>query len=903
MKRRDLFKYGAMAVSVPAAGALATNIGTKSPLSTPNVLLTRSNQLGWLETLEPAYAAGQTWGLPWPKGTVNASDSFALVDEAGAKQPLQTWPTAYWPDGSVKWTAHATASGQKFGQKFSLQKSASPKASKTVSVKEQGDIFIVDTGLIRCVIGKRGDQIIQSITRSGKTLLQNARFLGQSQSQADYEFGEAPALETFSAKITRSTLEQKGPLRAVIKLEGVHTRGAREWLPFSLRLYFYAGGESVKISHTFIYDGDEYKDFIRAMGLRFEVPQRDELYNRHVRFVGENSGLWAESPLGITGLRRDPGKAVRDAQIEGRATPPIAEWDKRVSDRMQWIPVWNDYTLSQLSANGFAIKKRTKVGHAWIDADQGTHASGIAYVGGVSGGVLFGMRDFWQLHPTQIDIRHAGADTAEATLWMWSPEAPPMDLRFYHDGMGQDTFEKQRDALDITYEDYEPGFGSPQGIARTTDITLLALDKTPDRQTSIALADTIRKPAQVIASPQTYLTAGVFGGLWSLPDRTSAAKSALEDRLDWAVNFYTQQVQQRHWFGFWNYGDVMHTYDADRHVWRYDVGGYAWDNSELSPDLWLWYSFLRTGSPQAFRLAEAMTRHNRDVDIYHLGRFAGLGTRHNVQHWGCSAKQLRISTSAYRRFHYFLTGDERTGDVLWEVVEADKQLVNVTPGRKLGANAPDKNDTYIGIGTDFGSAAANWLTAWERTGDKRYLQWLTQAMNAIGNSKLGFFAKGYTFDPTTKAMLAVEGELNSQDKLQVSHLNAVFGLIEVCAELNQLINVPSFKAAWLRYGRFYNAPKEQQKTEFGTTLAGNELTVAHSRLTAYVAQQSGDENLAARAWSEFFRDGNHVPETRRIEGPAVLNPIDEAAWVSTNDAAQWGLAAIQNLALVGKALK
>jgi hypothetical protein len=34
----------------------------------------------------------------------------------------------------------------------------------------------------------------------------------------------------------------------------------------------------------------------------------------------------------------------------------------------------------------------------------------------------------------------------------------------------------------------------------------------------------------------------------------------------------------------------------------------------------------------------------------------------------------------------------------------------------------------------------------------------------------------------------------------------------------------------------------------------------------------------------------------------VLNPIDEATWVSTNDAAQWGLAAIQNLALIGNTL-
>jgi hypothetical protein len=32
-----------------------------------------------------------------------------------------------------------------------------------------------------------------------------------------------------------------------------------------------------------------------------------------------------------------------------------------------------------------------------------------------------------------------------------------MDLRFYHDGLGQDTYEKQyQGGLEITYEDYEP---------------------------------------------------------------------------------------------------------------------------------------------------------------------------------------------------------------------------------------------------------------------------------------------------------------------------------------------------------------------------------------------------------------------------------------------------------------
>ncbi|MCZ9343796.1 Tat pathway signal sequence domain protein, partial [Streptomyces sp. TRM76130] len=84
---------------------------------------------------------------------------------------------------------------------------------------------------------------------------------------------------------------------------------------------------------------------------------------------------------------------------------------------------------------------------------------------------------------------------------------------------------------------------------------------------------------------------------------------------------YKDQVEQRRWYGFWDYGDIMHTYDTVRHQWRYDVGGYAWDNSELSPDLWLWYAYLRSGRADIFRFAEAMTRHTGEVDVYHLGEW------------------------------------------------------------------------------------------------------------------------------------------------------------------------------------------------------------------------------------------------------------------------------------------
>jgi hypothetical protein len=68
-----------------------------------------------------------------------------------------------------------------------------------------------------------------------------------------------------------------------------------------------------------------------------------------------------------------------------------------------------------------------------------------------------------------------------------------------------------------------------------------------------------------------------------------------------------------------------------------------------------------------------------------------------------------------------------------------------------------------------------------------------------------------------------------------------------------------------------------------------------------------DPALARRAWQEFYagRAGFKPDQpfaTKRISGPAVMNPVDEAAWVSTNEAAQWGLAAIECLAFAAAGL-
>jgi hypothetical protein len=664
--------------------------------------------------------------------------------------------------------------------------------------------------------------------------------------------------------------------------------------------------------HTITYDGTQEPgrnsgDFIRGLGVRFTVPMRDAAYDRHVRLAGETiggkTGFLTEAVQGITGLRRDPGATVRAAQVAGEKLADPATWDQRVTTRLQYIPQWGDYTLSQLSADGFTLRKRTTPGHGWIGAGGGGRATGFGYVGGASGGLSFGLRDFWQKHPAQLDIRDAHTDEAEVTLWLWSPEAQPMDLRFYHDGMGQDTYAEQLEGLNITYEDYEPEFGTPYGIARTSELYFWANAATPTAAVLAEQAAAVRTPAQLAAAPAVLHRAGVFGGLFAPVDRSTAAKAAIEDHLDFLFTYYKDQVEQRRWYGFWDYGDIMHTYDPSRHQWCYDVGGYAWDNSELSPDLWLWYAYLRSGRADIFRFAEAMTRHTGEVDVYHLGQWAGLGTRHGVQHYADSAKQQRISNTTYRRYYYFLTADERVGDLMHANVDSDETFLVLDPIRKIRTEpyTPDRHALSIGFGTDWSGLASAWLTEWERHGPKaeKAKARLLGTMETIAAQPNGFVQGSGLYDLDTGRFA-----IATTPVVGVSHLSAVFGLVEICAEVIDLVEVDGFKAAWLDYCRYFNATKTQQAARYGSNFGTLLLFQGHARLDAYAAVQTGDDTLAARAWSKFYNSDGYVEtatswKTTALTGPDVLVPGGEAAWVSTNSTAQYGLAAIQNLALVG----
>jgi hypothetical protein len=190
---------------------------------------------------------------------------------------------------------------------------------------------------------------------------------------------------------------------------------------------------------------------------------------------------------------------------------------------------------------------------------------------------------------------------------------------------------------------------------------------------------------------------------------------------------------------------------------------------------------------------------------------------------------------------------------------------------------------------------AAWLTEWERGGDPAAYRKLLATMRTIGAMPNGFVTGSGLYNLQT-------GEFGPAAKtVSVSDLSAMFGQVEINAELIDLLDVPEFTTAWLKYCKFFNATKAEQAAEFGTDFGTQILRQGHSRLTAYASVHLQDPALATRAWSEFYTGDGYGPSLpwKAVHVTGTLNPVDEATWISTNYTALYGLAAIQSLALIG----
>ncbi|MGA3182122.1 MAG: Tat pathway signal sequence domain protein [Verrucomicrobiota bacterium] len=818
-------------------------------------------KLDWLDGKPPAVRQSVSWGVPWPKGKVRKTDSFALKTADGNAVPAQSWPTAYWPDGSIMWSGHTITATPDMAGPLEISVGATADPAFKIACSQDSQAITIDTGVIRVRLPKQGSSLIESIFLGDRKIAQDGKLVCQLEDRSDLETARTIRQEDFISRIKTVTLEQQGPIRAVVKVEGDHksATSARAWLPFVVRFYFSAGLDSIRIVHSFVFDSDGQKDFIKGLGIWFSVPLREEVINRHVRFGGDE-GMWAEPVEPLVGRRvitSGDQSQIFPTQLAGQRIPNADQYVPAQQQYIRDIANWDDYKLTQANANGFVIQKRTQSKSSWLHAAEGKRALGLVFLGDVTGGLAVDVKKFWQKNPSALEIHGATSPLGELRVWLWSPDVPAMDMRHY-DIKGH--------GLDMAYEDWKEGWDSPLGVANTAELTLWAFPSVPANADLVKMAQAGAEPSLLVCAPRYYHDQRAFG-FWSLPDRSSAVRRSMEDQNEAAMIFYRDEVDQRSWYGLWDYGDMGRMYDEIRHVWRYDIGGQAWNNTELLPDFWLWYNFLRTGRADYFRLAEAMTRNTSEVDIHHLGRFAPLGSRHNVNHWGDGAKQPRISLAGLKRFYYFLTTDERIGDLMREQLTADATYAQV---KKTDPRMPESGQyASASFGTDWAAYCSNWLTEYERTLDTRWLDKIKAGMDsqlALAGAPGQLLGAG-PYDPATGKFMGGGrggGRGGGGGGGGPTGFDLLFGTVEVMAELELVVEHPNYWEAWHQYA----------VRTVGQPMAYAAYVTKDAALGRQVAQ-----TLIAASQHHEIRPGafgvNFDVKPHRVTGPDVPSPVWE----------------------------
>lgn len=835
-----------------------------------------------------------TWGCVWDKGTLKNLNALVLKNSDNAYVAMQSRVTAWWPDGSIKWTAH-TAEASLMGECAVVAAEADNKVylrqtERQIKVCEDENGWRIDNSFFNFYIPKSGRNIFENVKTGGKEVITFADCILLLEERIFEKGGETRITRQYAGSISKVSIVEKGPLQLVVKYEGIHVRNDVEKIPFVIYMKLGLGDSNFKFTHTFFYDGDEDRDFLKGIGVRFNMPVKGGIYNRHVKFQGDY-GFMHEAAALLLGGKKFSWSVYEDQMNEICLGDDYVEIDK-VKESIEFFPYWDTYEFYQDSASHFAVRKKIKDENCcYLDCLSGNRTKGGASFGSENGSFAFAIRDFWEKYPSGYTFKGLSSDMAEAVVWFYAPQAAEaMDFRHYaNTGYSQ-----------VYYEGYPFKGADPKGIACTSEMAAGYFDKIiPSDAELYEFSNMVDKPAQYVGNPEYYHDRKAFGA-WSLVNKDTKVREELENWLEYLTEFYMNETEKRNWYGMFNYGDIMHRYDSYRHVWRYDMGGFAWDNTELVPTYWIWYMFLRTGREDIFSFGERLTRHTSEVDVYHMGPLKGLGSRHNVRHWGCPCKEIRVAMAGHHRFYYYLTGDYRLGDIFDNFADAENALLYKDPMGEFFDKEKMVFPTHARSGPDWSSLCANWMTSWERHKDEGSLNKIRTGIEDISKAPLKLISgTDFEFDPDT-CHLRYIGERATGG----SHLQICMGAAQIWMELADLLEDEEWKEMLVSYGEFYFLDSEEKLNRTNGLIGkrGFSFPFFAAAIGAYAAAERKDAGLAEHIWQcmfkELYKDGECVFKENILENTANHKNLREIKDLSTNTVAQWCLNTIVCLDLI-----
>jgi hypothetical protein len=605
-------------------------------------------------------------GIPFPKGLLAQTD-FVSVYDGTLLLPTQTKPMSLWDDGSIRWLLFDTEVALNADETKTLTinkiNAANTAVNNPIEIEESNEFFTVTTGNFLVDVPKLNGAIIHRALLNDITIIDVpadpltdrgayiSMFNSADSSTTDFFSGllksdSSPKaggyFKEYEDSVNASNnsdfnrydpfdlqvmIEEQGELHSVIKISGAHLDSSGNgFSTFIVRLHFYAGKNSIKVAHTIVYTGDETQQ-ITGYGLKL--------------------------PMLANGA---------STIIEGQ-------------------------TIS--SSKGELL--HTEFRNHFIDDDQQI-GQALGYIGRSKDNVSmsFILRDMAERFPKALAATDDGLE-----VQLYPSSQNPWDLTRYtpsasetdaSSGLAAEIATREGETNRFTNHYFLRG---AQGLSATDDYLIDFANGAVDTAKLEDLATIIDQgPSVMVAEAEWYSDALVMG-IGPFAFDTSLASSEGAYRIDKVLQInrdfmrYNQRIKFD-WFGIEDYGDIRGNFSGSQQTgatWS-TRGRYGWSGNSGEPSNQLWVQYLRQPSHQTFLDAEALARHTMDQQTVHFATSEGLdGTeldgrnmfgsvgsvhRHGVQSWSGYAGNPDYSHIAGIETYYYLTGDQRAREVIYE---------------------------------------------------------------------------------------------------------------------------------------------------------------------------------------------------------------------------------------------
>jgi len=715
-----------------------------------------------------------TVGVPFADGDLEEGTPVCIIDESGTPLPTQTQTLATWNKDLkfVKWLLIDTQADLDKGEEkvIFLEYPAavpSPQPKQPISVETTGDYITVDTGVMRLVLRRafplwkqpnlpdvfaacfvKGDDGWRDVFRGnpGPYLHMKDQFGNVYDSCSG---GPAP----------RIVVEEAGPLRACIRIEGYHAlvdQGLR-FCPYILRIHLFAGKSDMRVLHTFVYDQEPHEVELAAIGMKFPF----------------DLGLELKAAVGGESALTQEGSAGGSSELTDRS--------------VHWATNWQEMRLLQTDDRHYEVE---------LDGEcfgSGEKAMGWASLSGNRGGAAVVIRNCWQEYPKGFVLDQDGIDVQiwpeeygealsfttpfeepalrfvsesgpirdEAEVQRMLAENPtaPLNLKSFNIRSLEDAkwveevIEKHAKGRTMTYND--TGTESGVGAAKTTEIWVRLSSDRIDDQEAVALAQTVQEPLVAVVDPEHTCATRALGHFYPSGDpRFTQVDQDLDDIFQFVV---VDPVESCRLYGMMRYGNMVCSHSSavgwvyllyrdndPAKALRY-VGPY--NNEAVDQIMSVWAHYARTGEREHLLIAQNYSKCVADVAFVHAHpsdpNRVGLMHYHNGHQWSGGLSPSHSIVSGIMA-GYYMTGDKRLLDVAKEA--ADRIVRTQEPAGILSCRRGVLHREFTGpLSILMDVYQATWEEKYGNVAS-RSLNWLLRTVTQPGRLPNSVFTRGQRGD-------------------------------------------------------------------------------------------------------------------------------------------------------------